>query len=87
MLSRGAILRYHIVKNRYLTILRNDRGRDYRRNLVDLTRYEIRGPSLLELNEEDGLLYCATVLIDKQTRRIEDEVVVGYVDAKWRLVF
>ena len=33
MLSRGAELRFHIVKNRYLAILRNDRPRDYLRNL------------------------------------------------------
>jgi len=33
MLSRSATLRFHIVKNRYLAILRSDRPRDYVRDL------------------------------------------------------
>ena len=33
MLSRPPDLRYHIAKNRYLTILRNDMPKDYLKNL------------------------------------------------------
>jgi hypothetical protein len=75
MLSHGSAIRFHIVKNRYLTILRNDRARDYLRNLPfiwcrDAATFALllmTGPSvLLRLWRERGLF-----LVARRKRRLD----------------
>ncbi len=49
-LGRDNVIRFHIVKNRYLTILRNDRPRDYVRNLPFIVARDFATAVLLLLS-------------------------------------
>jgi GT2 family glycosyltransferase len=71
MLGRPAEIRFHVVKNRYLTILRNDRPGDYLRNLPFIWGRDLATLALLVAGSPGVLarLWRARALFPEAVRR------------------
>ena len=61
-----------------------------RDNAVKLKGYYLSPPSILEYsiqsNGENEVLICKTLLINDETKKVSNEIILAFSDSEWRLV-